>query len=184
MYGVWSYRGLIAYAAGFVAEIPFMVLLNLVTLKSYYTGPLASDLNSVDISWIVGAVVTAVVCLLLTRNLDVAAEQAAIDASEAELRRITRPPAPEPGRSTDGIAAGKWRARPAPSRAASARPAERGGDPPGGRDPPRGWKGPGGDAFRLGDLTRAAEERDRLVRPRAGRPARGFSWSCWTRGST
>jgi nucleobase:cation symporter-1, NCS1 family len=59
-----------------------------VTLKSYYTGPLASDLNSVDISWIVGAVVTAVVYLLLTRNLDVAAEQAAIDASEAELRRI------------------------------------------------------------------------------------------------
>ena len=26
IYGVWSYRGLIAYAAGFVAEIPFMVL--------------------------------------------------------------------------------------------------------------------------------------------------------------
>ena len=65
-----------------------MVLLNLVTLKSYYTGPLASDLNSVDISWIVGAVVTFVVYLLLTRNLDAAAEQAAIDASEAELRRI------------------------------------------------------------------------------------------------
>jgi nucleobase:cation symporter-1, NCS1 family len=88
IYGVWSYRGLVAYAAGFAAEIPFMVLLNLVTLKSYYTGPLASDLNSVDISWIVGAVVTAVVYWLLTRNLDVAAEQAAINASEAELRRI------------------------------------------------------------------------------------------------
>jgi NCS1 family nucleobase:cation symporter-1 len=88
IYGVWSYRGLIAYAAGFAAEIPFMVLLNLVTLKSYYTGPLASDLNSVDISWIVGAVVTFVAYLLLTRNLDVSAEQAAIDASEAELRQI------------------------------------------------------------------------------------------------
>jgi len=88
IYGVWSYRGLIAYAAGFAAEIPFMVLLNLVTLKSYYTGPLASDLNSVDISWIVGAVVTFVTYLLLTRNLDVSSEQAAIDASEAELRRI------------------------------------------------------------------------------------------------
>jgi purine-cytosine permease-like protein len=89
IYGVWSYRGLIAYAAGFVAEIPFMVLLNLVTLKSYYTGPLASLINSVDISWIVGAVVTAVVYLLLTRNLDVAAEQAAIERSDEELRRIT-----------------------------------------------------------------------------------------------
>jgi purine-cytosine permease-like protein len=89
IYGVWSYRGLVAYAIGFCAEIPFMVLLNLVTLKSYYTGPLASDLNSVDISWIVGAVVTFVAYLLLTRNLDVKAEQAAIDRSEAELRAMT-----------------------------------------------------------------------------------------------
>jgi purine-cytosine permease-like protein len=86
IYGMWSYRGLIAYAAGFAAEIPFMVLLNLVTLKSYYTGPLASDLNSVDISWIVGAVVTGVVYLLLTRNLSMAAEHAAIERSDAELR--------------------------------------------------------------------------------------------------
>ncbi len=88
IYGVWSYRGLIAYAAGFAAEIPFMVLLNLVTLKSYYTGPLANDLNSVNISWIVGAVVTAVVYILLTRNLDVSAEQTEIQRSDAELRRI------------------------------------------------------------------------------------------------
>jgi purine-cytosine permease-like protein len=88
IYGVWSYRGLIAYAVGFAAEIPFMVLVNLVTLKSYYTGPLANDLNSVDISWIVGAVVTFVAYLLLTRNLDVAAEQAAIERSDAELRSI------------------------------------------------------------------------------------------------
>ena len=65
---MWSYRGLIAYAAGFAAEIPFMVLINVVTLKSYYAGPLAERLNSVDISWIVGAVVTAVVYWLLTRN--------------------------------------------------------------------------------------------------------------------
>ena len=86
IYGVWSYRGLIAYGIGFAAEIPFMVLLNLVTFKSYYTGPLASDLNSVDISWIVGAVVTFVVYLLLTRNLDLAGEQAAIERSDAELR--------------------------------------------------------------------------------------------------
>jgi len=86
IYGVWSYRGLIAYGIGFAAEIPFMVLLNLVTFKSYYTGPLASDLNSVDISWIVGAVVTFVVYLLLTRNLDLAGEQAAIVRSDAELR--------------------------------------------------------------------------------------------------
>ncbi len=87
IYGVWSPRGLIAYGAGFVAEIPFMVLLNLVTFKSYYTGPLAKQLNSVDISWIIGAIVTAIVYLALTRNLDTKAEQSAIEGSEAELHQ-------------------------------------------------------------------------------------------------
>jgi NCS1 family nucleobase:cation symporter-1 len=85
IYGVWSRRGLIAYCAGFAAEIPFMVLLNLVTLKSYYTGPLASQLNSVDISWIVGAVVTAAVYLLLARDLDLSGEQVAVASSERQL---------------------------------------------------------------------------------------------------
>jgi hypothetical protein len=62
-----------------------MVLLNPFSLKSYYTGPLASQLNGVDISWIVSAVVTAVAYLLLTRNLDVSAEQPAIERSEHDL---------------------------------------------------------------------------------------------------
>ena len=88
LYGVWSPRGLLAYGIGFAAEIPFMVLLNLVTLKSYFTGPLASKINSVDISWIVGAVVTGVAYWLLTRNLDVTAEQGAIKASEDMLQEI------------------------------------------------------------------------------------------------
>jgi nucleobase:cation symporter-1, NCS1 family len=91
LYGVWSRNGLIAYAAGFIAEIPFMVLLNLVTLKSYYTGPLAKDINSVDISWIVGAIVTAIVYLILVRNYDPAAERAAIEASDRQLADLENP---------------------------------------------------------------------------------------------
>ena len=91
LYGVWSRNGLIAYAAGFIAEIPFMVLLNLVTLKSYYTGPLAKQINSVDISWIVGAVVTAIVYLILVRNFDPASEQAAIEESNRELASLENP---------------------------------------------------------------------------------------------
>jgi NCS1 family nucleobase:cation symporter-1 len=89
IYGVWSRRGLIAYAAGFAAEVPFMVLINLVTLKSYYTGFLANHyLNSVDISWIVGAVVTAVVYVALTRNVDLASERTAIEESDRQLGYI------------------------------------------------------------------------------------------------
>jgi purine-cytosine permease-like protein len=87
IYGVWSPRGLLAYGIGFAAEIPFMVLLNLVTLKSYYTGPFAKDLNSVDISWIVGVVVTGIAYWILTRNLDVEAERSAIAQSDRELHR-------------------------------------------------------------------------------------------------
>lgn len=87
IYGVWSPRGLLAYGIGFAAEVPFMVLLNLVTLKSYYTGPFAKDLNSVDITFIVGAVVTAVAYVLLTRNFDPESERAAIEESDRELHR-------------------------------------------------------------------------------------------------
>ena len=88
IYGVWSPRGLIAYGVGFACEIPFMVLLNLVTLKSYFTGPLATHINSVDIAWIVGAATTGIAYWLLTRNLDVAAEQGAIAESERMLQAI------------------------------------------------------------------------------------------------
>lgn len=88
IYGVWSPRGLIAYGIGFACEIPFMVLLNLVTLKSYFTGPLATHINSVDIAWIVGAATTGIAYWLLTRNLDVAAEQGAIAESERMLQAI------------------------------------------------------------------------------------------------
>ena len=88
LYGVWSPRGLLAYGIGFAAEVPFMVLLNLVSLKSYFTGPLAKHLNSVDISWIVGAVVTGIAYWLLTRNLDVSAEKGAIAESERVLTEI------------------------------------------------------------------------------------------------
>jgi NCS1 family nucleobase:cation symporter-1 len=88
IYGVWSPRGLIAYGIGFACEIPFMVLLNLVTLKSYFTGPLATHINSVDIAWLVGAATTAIAYWLLTRNLDVAAERGAIEESEQMLQTI------------------------------------------------------------------------------------------------
>ncbi len=88
IYGVWSPRGLLAYGIGFACEIPFMVLLNLVSLKSYYTGPLATHINSVDVAWVVGAVTAGIAYWLLTRNLDVAAEKSAIAESDRELHAI------------------------------------------------------------------------------------------------
>jgi nucleobase:cation symporter-1, NCS1 family len=87
VYGLWGYRGLIAYAAGFVAEIPFMVLPSIGGFS--YTGPVPAHLTGgVDYSWIVGLVVSGLVYFVLSLNLNKAAEAAAIEASDRELQAI------------------------------------------------------------------------------------------------
>ena len=87
VYGAWGWRGLTAYFVGFAAEIPFMVLPPIAGLS--YTGYFPAHLtNGVDYSWLVGLLVSGLVYLLLSRSLDLAAEQSAIDASERELQAI------------------------------------------------------------------------------------------------
>jgi NCS1 family nucleobase:cation symporter-1 len=89
VYGAWAWRGLTAYAVGFAAEIPFMVLPPIGSL--HYTGYFPSHVtNGVDYAWLVGLVVSGLVYLVLSRSLDLAAEQAAISASERELQTIDR----------------------------------------------------------------------------------------------
>jgi purine-cytosine permease-like protein len=78
IYGAWAWRGLTAYFVGFACEIPFMVLPDLGGWS--YTGPLAKQLNSVDVSWIVGLIVSGGVYLWLSRSLDVKAEERAAAA--------------------------------------------------------------------------------------------------------
>ena len=50
VYGNVAWRGMTAYLAGLVAEVPFVS-------QTYYTGPLVRHLGGADISWIVGFVV-------------------------------------------------------------------------------------------------------------------------------
>src|SRR3954449_10465845 len=83
IYGAWGRRGLIAYFAGFLIEIPFMVLPDLGGWS--YTGFMAKALNDVDIAWIVGLIVSGGVYWLLTRSLDVESERRAEAISEREL---------------------------------------------------------------------------------------------------
>jgi hypothetical protein len=87
IYGAWNWRGLTAYAIGFVAEIPFMVLPDIDGW--HYTGPLAKQISDVDIAWIVGLIVTSVAYLLLSRSIDLRHEQPAIEASETQLAAET-----------------------------------------------------------------------------------------------
>jgi nucleobase:cation symporter-1, NCS1 family len=60
VYGAWGWRGLTAYFAGFVAEIPFMVLPPIAGLS--YTGWIPNHVtNNVDYSWLVGLIVSGLV---------------------------------------------------------------------------------------------------------------------------
>ncbi|HEY3775063.1 MAG TPA: cytosine permease [Solirubrobacteraceae bacterium] len=83
IYGAWGARGLIAYFAGFLAEIPFMVLPSLAGFT--FTGPIAKQISDVDISWLVGLAVSAIVYLLLARTINLKTEEQAIEESERVL---------------------------------------------------------------------------------------------------
>ncbi len=84
IYGAWGSRGLIAYALGFCATLPFFVLPDL------YTGPAARALGGVDVGWLVGLIVSGGAYLILSRSLNVSNEEGAINASESALRRSAR----------------------------------------------------------------------------------------------
>lgn len=88
IYRAWNWRGLTAYAAGFAAEIPFMVLPGIGGF--HYTGIAARQMSNVDISWLVGLAVTGAVYWLVSRSIDVTAEGGAIEASEQRLTSLAR----------------------------------------------------------------------------------------------
>lgn len=79
VYGVWGWRGITAYAVGFLASVPFF------SLSGFYEGPIAKALGGVDISWAPGLLVASLVYVALARGLDQTREAAAIAASEAVL---------------------------------------------------------------------------------------------------
>lgn len=87
IYGSWAWRGLTAYAIGFLAEIPFMVIPDI--NGHSFTGPVAKQISGVDIAWVVGLVVSAAAYVALTRSMDVEAEQGAVRSSEAQLAGAT-----------------------------------------------------------------------------------------------
>lgn len=76
VYGLWSWRGLVAYTVGFVAMIPFFSL-------SFYTGPVAELLDGGDLSFVVGLVVSGVLYLVLSRDVDAGEERQRAAATES-----------------------------------------------------------------------------------------------------
>lgn len=78
LYGRWNWRGLTAYALGFIAMIPFFK-------TGLYVGPVARALGGADISMLIGLPVSAAVYLVLCRSLDLSAELAQIPALDRNL---------------------------------------------------------------------------------------------------
>ncbi len=78
IYGSWGWRGLLAYLIGFVAMVPFFYLYDTIGKKEVYVGVMAEKLGYVDVAWLVGLVVSGVAYFLLSRNLNLAAEEAVI----------------------------------------------------------------------------------------------------------
>jgi NCS1 nucleoside transporter family len=69
IYKRWGWAGITAYVLGFVVMVPFF------DVAGFYEGPVSKALGGVDISLFIGLPVAAVAYWLMTRHLDVAAEQ-------------------------------------------------------------------------------------------------------------
>jgi purine-cytosine permease-like protein len=78
MYGQWNWRGLLSYAVGFVAMIPFFS-------TALYTGPIAKALGGADIAMLVGLPVSALVYLLACRSMDLQDDQRRALAADVGL---------------------------------------------------------------------------------------------------
>jgi NCS1 family nucleobase:cation symporter-1 len=78
MYGRWNWRGLLAYALGFIVMIPFFS-------TGLYTGPIAAALGGADIAMLVGLPVSALVYIWACRSLDVQADRRRAFAADVGL---------------------------------------------------------------------------------------------------
>ncbi|WP_318203165.1 cytosine permease [Streptomyces sp. SCL15-4] len=81
-YGAWRWDALGVYAAGLLAQLPFLA-------TGFYTGPLVDPLGGADISWIVGLAVPALLYRLVARRVAPAVPPAV--------------PVPEPGAGTSAV---------------------------------------------------------------------------------
>ncbi|MFE4544129.1 purine-cytosine permease family protein [Arthrobacter sp. NPDC056727] len=87
IYGRWGVPGMISYAIGFIAMIPFLS-------TAIYTGPIATSLGGADISFVVGLAVASGSYLLIMRGRDFSAEFEAVRA--APLNTLGHPQASTP----------------------------------------------------------------------------------------
>jgi NCS1 family nucleobase:cation symporter-1 len=78
MYGRWNWRGLLAYAVGFTAMIPFFS-------TGIYRGPVARALGGADIAMLIGLPLSALVYILACRSMDLEADRREAAAADVGL---------------------------------------------------------------------------------------------------
>jgi purine-cytosine permease-like protein len=78
MYGLWNWRGLVAYFVGFVVMIPFFS-------TGVYMGSVARALDGADIAMLVGLPVAALVYMIACRSLDLADDRRQAEAADVGL---------------------------------------------------------------------------------------------------
>jgi len=78
MYGRWNWRGLSAYAIGFLAMIPFFS-------TEHFKGPVARALGGADIAMLIGLPVSALVYILACRSLDIVKDRQQAHRADAGL---------------------------------------------------------------------------------------------------
>lgn len=79
IYGKWAWRGLLAYALGWFAIVPFAVL------PGIWLGSLAARIGGVDIAWLVGLIAAGGSYYLFSKDISVETELGAIFASDNAL---------------------------------------------------------------------------------------------------
>ena len=80
IYGRWGWRGILSYLVGFVAMIPFFS-------TGLFSGWVANAAHGADFSLFVGLPVSGLLYWVLSRNIDVAAEQALAEREADALER-------------------------------------------------------------------------------------------------
>jgi cytosine/uracil/thiamine/allantoin permease len=80
IYGRWGWRGILSYLVGFGAMIPFFS-------TGLFSGWVANAAHGADFSLFVGLPVSGLLYWVLSRNIDVAAEQALAEREADALER-------------------------------------------------------------------------------------------------
>jgi nucleobase:cation symporter-1, NCS1 family len=79
IYGRWGWAGIISYLVGFLVMVPFF------SAGTLFVGPIAKAMQGADISMFIGLPVAGGLYWLMTRHVDVAAEQRLAEQQSAEL---------------------------------------------------------------------------------------------------